>query len=210
MSFSSNCSVERWMSSTVPDVDGGFEPEMESTLRRRAIEAKKTQLLNLLQVVCQLSLCSKLVLQIPDWVLVLIIVGQDVEVEDEYVDGVVVGGGVLVAVEDDLEASDVLRGGEDRGFCTMSTRLLERRSKRRRVPKSEVMIHHETYSTRDVDVKTKIREGFDPNDPLRLSLWGPETKQLLTVDEESKLIAQVQDLLKLEEVKSRLQSHFGR
>ncbi|XP_030927364.1 RNA polymerase sigma factor sigF, chloroplastic [Quercus lobata] len=90
-----------------------------------------------------------------------------------------------------------------------STRLLERRSKKRRVPKSEVMIH-ETYSTRNVDVKRKIREGFDPNDPLRLFLWGPETKQLLTADEESKLIAQVQDLLKLEEVKSRLQSHFGR
>ncbi|KAM3757994.1 hypothetical protein ACB098_01G009100 [Castanea mollissima] len=51
MPFSSNCSAERWMSSTVPDVDGGFEPEMESTLRRRAIEAKKTQLLNLLQLV---------------------------------------------------------------------------------------------------------------------------------------------------------------
>ncbi|XP_050264280.1 homeobox protein ATH1 [Quercus robur] len=51
MPFSSNCSAERWMSSMVPDVDGGFEPEMESTLRRRAIEAKKTQLLSLLQVV---------------------------------------------------------------------------------------------------------------------------------------------------------------
>lgn len=72
-----------------------------------------------------------------------------------------------------------------------STRLLERRSKKRRMPKSEVMIH-ETYSSRNVDVKRKIREGFDPNDPLRLFLWGPETKQLLTADEESKLIAQVQ------------------
>lgn len=84
MPFSSNCSAERWMSSMVPDVDGGFEPEMESTLRRRAIEAKKTQLLSLLQVVCQLSLCSKLVLQLPDWVLVLIIVGQDVLVTTFY------------------------------------------------------------------------------------------------------------------------------
>lgn len=90
-----------------------------------------------------------------------------------------------------------------------STRLLERRSKKRRVPKSEVMIN-EAYISRNVDVKRKINEGFDPNDPLRLFLWGPETKQLLTFKEESELIAQVQDLIKLEQVKSRLQSHFGR
>uniref|UniRef100_A0A2N9I5X4 RNA polymerase sigma-70 domain-containing protein n=1 Tax=Fagus sylvatica TaxID=28930 RepID=A0A2N9I5X4_FAGSY len=90
-----------------------------------------------------------------------------------------------------------------------STRLLERRSKKRRGPKSEVMIN-EAYISRNVDVKRKINEGFDPNDPLRLFLWGPETKQLLTFKEESELIAQVQDLIKLEQVKSRLQSHFGR
>lgn len=90
-----------------------------------------------------------------------------------------------------------------------STRLLERRSKKRRAPKSEVMIN-EAYISRNVDVKRKINEGFDPNDPLRLFLWGPETKQLLTFKEESELIAQVQDLIKLEQVKSRLQSHFGR
>ena len=72
-----------------------------------------------------------------------------------------------------------------------STRLLERRSKKRRAPKSEVMIN-EAYISRNVDVKRKINEGFDPNDPLRLFLWGPETKQLLTFKEESELIAQVQ------------------
>uniref|UniRef100_A0A2N9F7X1 POX domain-containing protein n=1 Tax=Fagus sylvatica TaxID=28930 RepID=A0A2N9F7X1_FAGSY len=50
MPFSSNCSAEIWMSSMVPDVDGGLD-QMESTLRRRTIEAKKNQLLSLLQVV---------------------------------------------------------------------------------------------------------------------------------------------------------------
>lgn len=70
-----------------------------------------------------------------------------------------------------------------------STRVLERRSKKRRVPKSNVQ---ETHSSRNVDVKRKISEGFDPNDPLRLFLWGPETRQLLTFEEESDLIAQVQ------------------
>ncbi len=51
---------------------------------------------------------------------------------------------------------------------------------------------NEAYISRNVDVKRKINEGFDPNDPLRLFLWGPETKQLLTFKEESELIAQVQ------------------
>jgi len=51
---------------------------------------------------------------------------------------------------------------------------------------------HEINNSRNVDVKRKISEGFDPNDPLRLFLWGPETKQLLTAEEESELIARVQ------------------
>ncbi|XP_042945525.1 RNA polymerase sigma factor sigF, chloroplastic isoform X2 [Carya illinoinensis] len=107
------------------------------------------------------------------------------------------GFGSRIFVNIPLEEEKVVR----------STRILERRSKKRRVPKSNV---HETLSSRNVDVKRKISEGFDPNDPLRLFLWGPETKQLLTFEEESELIAQVQDLMKLEEVKIRLQSHFGR
>ncbi|KAK9290197.1 hypothetical protein L1049_008363 [Liquidambar formosana] len=89
-----------------------------------------------------------------------------------------------------------------------STRLLERQSKRR-VPKLKVMVP-ETYSSRRANLKRKLSEGFDPNDPLRLFLWGPETKQLLTVKEESELIIQIQDLVRLEEVKNRLQSQFNR
>ncbi|KAG2666078.1 hypothetical protein I3760_15G038500 [Carya illinoinensis] len=49
--FSSSVPAERWMSSTVPDVDGGLELQMEFTLQRRTVEAKKAQLLTLLQVV---------------------------------------------------------------------------------------------------------------------------------------------------------------
>ncbi|KAK3226546.1 hypothetical protein Dsin_006408 [Dipteronia sinensis] len=90
-----------------------------------------------------------------------------------------------------------------------STRLLERRSKKRRPSKSEVMVH-ETYSSRKADVRKKLNEGFDSNDALRLFLWGPETRQLLTAKEEFELIAQIQDLMKLEKVKSELQSQFGR
>ncbi|RXH80748.1 hypothetical protein DVH24_004662 [Malus domestica] len=89
-----------------------------------------------------------------------------------------------------------------------SARLLERRRRRlkkKRVSKSKVLIH-ETNGPTSSDVRKKINEGLNPNDPLRLFLWGPETKQLLTAKEEAELIAQVQ----LEEVKSRLQSQFGR
>ncbi|XP_027363645.1 RNA polymerase sigma factor sigF, chloroplastic-like isoform X3 [Abrus precatorius] len=59
-------------------------------------------------------------------------------------------------------------------------------------------------------MERKINEEFDQNDPLRSFLWAPETKQLLTLEQESQLIAQIQDLLRLEELKTRLQSQFGR
>ncbi|KAG6624473.1 uncharacterized protein LOC122299208 [Carya illinoinensis] len=49
--FSSSFPAERWMPSMFPDADGGFELQMDSTLRRWTVEAKKTHLLTLLQVV---------------------------------------------------------------------------------------------------------------------------------------------------------------
>lgn len=70
-----------------------------------------------------------------------------------------------------------------------STRLLERRSKKRRNPKVTV---HESHGSRRAEVQRKINEGYDPNDPLRLFLWGPETRKLLTAKEESELIVQIQ------------------
>lgn len=90
-----------------------------------------------------------------------------------------------------------------------STRFLERQSKKRRVSKPQLM-GHETYTSRKASAKKKLSEGFDPNDPLRLFLWGPETRTLLTAEEEFELIAQIQDLIRLEKEKSKLQSQFGR
>ena len=78
-----------------------------------------------------------------------------------------------------------------------SRRLLERRSKQRKAPKSKIL-DEESYLARKSDVQgrlhveKKIKEGFDQNDPLRLFLWSPETKQLLTREEESQLFAQLQ------------------
>ncbi|XVE61685.1 hypothetical protein DITRI_Ditri06bG0060000 [Diplodiscus trichospermus] len=89
--------------------------------------------------------------------------------------------------------SSTLPVEEEEVVTVRSTRRLERQSKRRRVqPKVTI---HETYSSRRTDVRRKLSPSFDPNDPLRLFLQGPETKQLLTAKEESKLISQVQDLL---------------
>ncbi|XP_010241843.1 PREDICTED: RNA polymerase sigma factor sigF, chloroplastic isoform X1 [Nelumbo nucifera] len=90
-----------------------------------------------------------------------------------------------------------------------SKRLLERQSKRRWIPRPKVVVS-EASTSRKSDIHKKIHEGFDTNDPLRLFLWGPETKQLLTPKEESELFVHVQELIRLEEVKQRLQSQFDR
>lgn len=73
-----------------------------------------------------------------------------------------------------------------------STRLLDRRSKRRRVPKPKVLVQERDCSGK-LHVQRKITEAFDLNDPLRLFV-GPETK-LLTANEESDLIMKIQVLL---------------
>lgn len=59
------------------------------------------------------------------------------------------------------------------------------------MPKSKVMFNENPISRRG-DVRKRLSEGFDSNDPLRLFLAGTETKQLLTFEEESELIARVQ------------------
>lgn len=79
---------------------------------------------------------------------------------------------------------------EEIAVAVRSTKRLERQSKRRRVQPKVALC--ETYSSRRKDVRRKLSAGSDPNDPLRLFLWGPETKQLLTAEEESVLIVQVQ------------------
>ncbi|KAK9124204.1 hypothetical protein Sjap_013806 [Stephania japonica] len=84
-----------------------------------------------------------------------------------------------------------------------SKRLLERRSRRQKLPKAKAIVHH-APSLRKPDVRSKIKEGFDPRDPLRLFLSGSETKQLLTAKEERELFVQIKALTKLEEVKARL------
>ncbi|MED6207115.1 hypothetical protein PIB30_032947 [Stylosanthes scabra] len=96
-----------------------------------------------------------------------------------------------------------------------STRLLERKSKQRKAPKSrakddEAYLPRKDNAKGRLRVEKKLNAELDQNDALHMFLWGPDSKQLLTLEEESQLIAQIQDLMKLEEVKTRLQSQFGR
>ncbi|XP_038979558.1 RNA polymerase sigma factor sigF, chloroplastic isoform X2 [Phoenix dactylifera] len=91
-----------------------------------------------------------------------------------------------------------------------SKRLLERRSKKRKVGKNSKNVACEVSKSMTTGMNKKIDKGLDPNDPLRLFLWGPETKQLLTVKEEKDLFVQIQDLMRLEEVQQRLRLQFDR
>ncbi|KAL3825893.1 hypothetical protein ACJIZ3_021922 [Penstemon smallii] len=90
-----------------------------------------------------------------------------------------------------------------------STRLLERQTKRRRVPNSNVEAH-ETIHHRKPESHRNIGEEFANSDPLRLFLGGPETTQLLTAKEEAELIVNIQELMRLQEVRTRLENEFSR
>ncbi|KAL5067852.1 hypothetical protein RYX36_018739 [Vicia faba] len=102
-----------------------------------------------------------------------------------------------------------------RNKTVRSTRHRERRAKERKVPKSKVQ-DRETYLTgkdaaqEKLHVQKKINKGSNQKDPLNLFLQSPESKQLLTFEQESQLVAQIQDLMRLEDLKTSLQSQFGR
>ncbi|XP_010907040.2 RNA polymerase sigma factor sigF, chloroplastic [Elaeis guineensis] len=96
-------------------------------------------------------------------------------------------------------------------MAVRSKRLLERRSKKRKVGKNSNNVAREVSKLMTSDMKEKIDKGLiNQNDPLRLFLWGPETKQLLTVKEEKDLFVQIQDVVRLEEVQQRLRLQFDR
>ncbi|KAK4730929.1 hypothetical protein R3W88_023917 [Solanum pinnatisectum] len=90
-----------------------------------------------------------------------------------------------------------------------STRFIERQSRKRGAPKPIQQVQETNRSGRP-DVRRKVNESIDLNDPLRMFLWGPETKQLLTAKEESELIVKIQISMKLQEVKHQLQIQFAR
>lgn len=99
--------------------------------------------------------------------------------------------------------------GEGEVISVRSTRLYERRSKKRRVPKQN-LDDNDMSSPRSTRLRRKLSRASYLDDPIRLFLSGRKnTGKLLTVEEESEVIVQVQDLMRLKKVKSKLQSQFG-
>nr|AKC88793.1 sigma factor [Pelargonium x hortorum] len=100
----------------------------------------------------------------------------------------------------------------EREIAVRSTRLQERRSKKRRASKlKDVVLEryrpNKVKAKRKTKTKTKQR-GLDQNVPF--PQFSSHQTKLLTNKEELTLIAQIQDFKKLEEVRSELQSHIGR
>ncbi|XP_074559115.1 RNA polymerase sigma factor sigF, chloroplastic [Curcuma longa] len=93
----------------------------------------------------------------------------------------------------------------DQQVTIRSGRLLERRSKMRKVSKKSDNFDYDVASPRATNHIKKINKSLDSKDPLSLFLRGPETKQLLTIKEEIDLFTQIEDLMRLEDIKERLQ-----
>ncbi|AEC09332.1 RNA polymerase sigma-70 region 3 [Arabidopsis suecica] len=110
-------------------------------------------------------------------------------------------------IKDSLSTSSSMSLPE-KGNIVRSKRQLERRAKNRRAPKSND-VDDEGYVPQKTSAKKKYKQGADNDDALQLFLWGPETKQLLTAKEEAELISHIQHLLKLEKVKTKLESQNG-
>nr|AKC88791.1 sigma factor [Pelargonium tetragonum] len=97
----------------------------------------------------------------------------------------------------------------EKEIAVRSTRLQERRSKKRRVSKLKDVVVERNRPKKVKAKRKKKQRGFNRDDPFLLFFSSHQTK-LLTYKEELTLIAQIQDLTKLEIVKNMLQSHIGR
>ncbi|CAK8571613.1 unnamed protein product [Lathyrus sativus] len=119
------------------------------------------------------------------------------------------------SISSGLASASLAEPSLGRNKTIRSTRHRERRAKERKVRKSKVKVS-ETYLTgkdaaqEKLHVQKKINKGLNQKDPLNLFLQSPESKQLLTFEQESQLVVHIQELLRLEELKTSLQSQFGR
>lgn len=94
--------------------------------------------------------------------------------------------------------------------AVQSNWISKRHFKKRKIFTKSNNIPFGTSTAMGTDKVKRAEKKFDINDPLRLFLWGPETKQLLTITEEMDLFAQIKDLRGLEAVKEKLSIQFGR
>lgn len=90
-----------------------------------------------------------------------------------------------------------------------STRLLERRSKKRNGG-HRALDNGVACSGVNSKRKDKFGRVLDPDEPFRLFLRDRETTEFLTAKEEKQMFSQIQDLMKLEEAQRNLQAQCGR
>jgi len=95
-----------------------------------------------------------------------------------------------------------------------STRLLERRSKKRNAPRASTsstdVVQCGVADSNKKDKPRKYGRVLDPDEPFRLFLRDRETTEFLTAKEERHLFSQIQNLMKLEEAQRRLEAQCGR
>ncbi|XP_044946127.1 RNA polymerase sigma factor sigF, chloroplastic isoform X2 [Hordeum vulgare subsp. vulgare] len=94
-----------------------------------------------------------------------------------------------------------------------STRLLERRSKKRNVPRASTstdVVQCSVADSKKKDRPKKYGRVLGPDEPFRLFLRDRETTEFLTAKEERHLFSQIQNLMRLEEAQRRLEEQCGR
>ncbi|XP_051231047.1 RNA polymerase sigma factor sigF, chloroplastic [Lolium perenne] len=90
-----------------------------------------------------------------------------------------------------------------------STRLRERRSKKRNAPRASSGDVQCGVADSRKDKSKKYGRVLGPDEPFRLFLRDPETTEFLTAKEEKHLFSQIQNLMKLEEAQRRLEEQCG-
>ncbi|KAI4986921.1 hypothetical protein ZWY2020_019551 [Hordeum vulgare] len=94
-----------------------------------------------------------------------------------------------------------------------STRLIERRSKKRNVPRASTstdVVQCSVIDSKKKDRPKKYGRVLGPDEPFRLFLRDRETTEFLTAKEERHLFSQIQNLMRLEEAQRRLEEQCGR
>ncbi|RCV39845.1 hypothetical protein SETIT_9G002700v2 [Setaria italica] len=111
-------------------------------------------------------------------------------------------------VDPDHSYEELLSKGQ---VFVRSKRLLERRSKKRKVPRAlsnDVLCS--VVNSKKKEKPKKFGRVLDPDEPFKLFLRDRETTEFLTAKEEKQMFSQIQNLMKLEEAQRKLEVQCGR
>ncbi|CAL4928518.1 unnamed protein product [Urochloa decumbens] len=114
----------------------------------------------------------------------------------------------LHRVDPDHSQEELLSKGQ---VFVRSKRLLERRSKKRKVPRaSSNDVLCSVVSSKKKEKPKKFGRVLDPDEPFKLFLRDRETTEFLTAKEEKQMFSEIQSLMKLEEAQRKLEVQCGR